>query len=262
MEALNKLFGDNSPKAEDLPPIPAELVVEPQSAPPPPVREEPTLETPSVMGPALTEPAVVVPQPHQVPITALLDEREKRQAAERDQADLKRRIAEFESRKEAPKVPDMFADPEGYAQHTQRQIAETEARVTQRISGVMAVQAYGEEVVKAAEAWANKNPAVLAEAMASSHPYDHAVKAYKQHQDMQSLGGKSLNEYMAAQVAAELAKHGITIAPGAAPVAAPAPSVSNPAPPPRSIANAPTANGPKGGYERPAVLNKLFGAPG
>jgi len=257
MEVKEALFGANQPSiVEDFSPPPAPL---PFSEPAPePVAETvaPPADVPAMFQPGgAGHPDTPAVQPTPVPIGALLDEREKRQAVQAERDALKARVAEYERAKEAPKVPDMFADPDGFAAYNQRQIAETEARVTQRISGVIAVQAYGEETVKAAEAWANQNPAVLAEAMKTAHPYDYAVKAYQKHQDIAALGGKTLAEYVAEQVA----RHGITSAPAAAPVAAPAPFASNPAAPPRSIATAPSAVGPKTGYERSKVVSRLLG---
>jgi hypothetical protein len=177
----------------------SEVFAEPEAIPPE------VVEAPQEQ--VVVEPVVEAPlpekQPGMVPIAALLDERDKRKAAE----------ARIKTQ-EAPQVviPDPYDDPEGYYQHTQSQI--DQSRVTQRFetSELIAKQAHGAEVVDAAATWAQEkakaDPSFAAMYMRESHPIEWIVQQHKRDglysqipQDVTSL-----DEF----IEREIAKRGLT----------------------------------------------------
>jgi hypothetical protein len=162
--------------------------------------------------PAAAPPA----EPAHIPISALLDEREKRQAAERRAAELQARIAppappsaeqrlEFALRQQAFDMSRRFAE----AQHTP-------------------------DVVAQAHAWAERrcdeDPAFNARMHQSRDPYGDAIKAWRQDQLLQTVSPDDLDDYKAWKASRSA---------GGAP-AQPAPA---PPAPPRSLVHAPNAGG-------------------
>jgi hypothetical protein len=100
-------------------------------------------------------PASVEPKDHFAPIAAVLDEREKRQRAEAERDEYKRRHQEIErqiaaSRQQPPQLPDAVEKPEEFAaflmQQQRAQLDNLEAQFSERF----ARREYGTEAVDAA----------------------------------------------------------------------------------------------------------------
>lgn len=171
------------------------------------------------------------PEPGHVPITALLDEREKRK-------ELERRLAALEEAKQDVIAPDPTIDPYGYQQHLMQQVQQQVLDTRLNMSETAARRHYGDEKTEAAKAWALEkfaaNPAFQAEVLNQPDPYGYAVEAYQRDQIASQVSATDFEQFQAWKAAqAQLA---------AAPPAAitPTPAV---APPPKSIASAPSAGG-------------------
>lgn len=217
--------------------FPVEPIVEAEPAPTPepeqvaePIAAEPV--APEVVQP---EPVVVPdePKPGHIPIAALMDERDKRKAAEE-------RLKVLEARQaEQPKTPDPYDDPQGFAAYQESKVQQAVLANKFEMSDVIAKQAHGEEAVNAASEWAMEkakaDPTFAAQYMREAHPIDWIVRQHKRDGIYSQLPTdiSSLDEF----IEREIAKRSQT-APAAvtAPVVAMDTTAKKPAPPPRSIA--------------------------
>lgn len=122
-----------------------------------------------------------------IPIQALLDEREKRQRAERELEEYRRRTAQPPA---PPQRPDVFADPDGAFQHVERQVAEQVTRARLDMS-VMMEQAnkpdYAEKESAFIEA-VKANPALYQQMLADPHPAGFAYRVGSQVLVMREIG--------------------------------------------------------------------------
>lgn len=149
-----------------------------------------------------------------IPISALLDEREKRQKIERELEALKRLPPEPEY------VPTDPSEIIQYALAEQQRIAFNERLNT---SELMARQAHGEDVVTEAQqaflSAVQQNPMLQQQLQVQIHPYDFVVKWHKQHKLMSEIGQdpeawrKAEAEKIRQQVLAELQGQGVQPAP-------------------------------------------------
>jgi hypothetical protein len=202
-----------------------------------------------VTAPAVTPPAPLAPvepakpqgEGGHIPINALLDERDKRQKAER-------RIAELEAQHQPRNIPSVTDDPEAFAQHQQLLIQQTATNTRFETSELVARQQHGDEPVQKAMDWAmqrsQESPAFAAEYLKQKHPIDWAVRQQKRHALLDEIGDDP--EAYRAKLRAELAaSNGATDpTPPTIPVpASPQPAAPKPPPPRPSLASAPTAGG-------------------
>lgn len=162
---------DNEPPVQDVAPEPPA----PEQPAPAPEQAQP------VQAPSVEPPAPKAPEGY-IPINAVLDEREKRQAAQRELDELKRKFAEAQRQPPQP-APDPIADPEGFQRAIDERLAQTQWDATTRISLRFALQQHGEEAVKAAEEWVREqvqtNPAFVNSIRQQMDPYDFVVKQHK-----------------------------------------------------------------------------------
>lgn len=192
---------------------------------PPEVPTEAPAPAPETGEPLAAPPAAESKVEHSAPLTALLDEREKRQKAEREAEDLRRWKAEREAREreaaeKAPK-PDFFEDPEAAVQ---RQV--TAVRLGQ--SRFFAEREFGAETIAQVNAWLDTLPDTGSQFLRHPSPWHAAAEAYRRHKSL-SVIGDDPEKWIAAErerIRAELLKE--------------APS-SAPTPPPASMASAPSA---------------------
>jgi hypothetical protein len=212
-----------------------ELPVDPETVPaidaqvqasPEPIAE-PVIETPSLA--STPEPR---PESGHIPISALLDEREKRKA-------LEARIAQYEQDRAAQPAaaPDPSRDPHGYQQHLMQQVQQTVLDTRLNMSETSSRRHYGDSLTDQAKDWAlakfGTNPAFQNEVLGSPDPYDYAIKAFQRDQ----ISSQVTPDKFAAFQAWESAQAQIASAPASI---APAPSS---APVPRSIASISSAGG-------------------
>lgn len=228
VEADNAIAPAAEPAAEPETPV--------EPTPPPPEPEPSAPAEPAQVPapePAPAAPEVKQPEAGAIPITALLDEREKRRAAEAE-------LAQFRAQQQQPaEVPDRYEDPEGFEAYQQQQTQRALLNTRLDLSEDMARERHGDELVDKARDWAiqrfKENPAYHAEVLSKRNPYAHVVAEFQRHDALNRIGDPSrIDAFLAWEAAqAQLA----ATPPGAAP---PPPS---PAIPPRSLASAPSAGG-------------------
>lgn len=197
---------------------------EPQTEAP---AEQPPAQEPEPQQPESTEER----QSHNVPLTALLDEREKRQKLERELEQMRQQVPQ--QPQQAPQVPDPYEDPAGYQQYIQAQIDDRTFKATAEISGRFAEQKYGKEAVEEAVRWAQeqgaKDPTLGQRVRISNDPVGFIVEQFQREQFWQkyqsdpSILTQATTQTAAPQMAA--------------------PAVTKPIAPPRSLAAAPGAGG-------------------
>lgn len=220
----------------------APVVEEVKAEESPEVAEEPTKEPEK-------EPEAKETAKEHVPLATYLDERSERKA-------LEARISDMEAnmRKEPEaKVPDMFADPEGYNKHLADKMQQVETNTRMDISQAMAEEKHGQEAV--AEAFealkASKDQSAINSILAARLPYQQLMTWNKQRVAMQEIGddpvawkeseSKRLRDEIEKEVTAKLAKE----------------SAGNPAP---SMADTTgTGGGPKGIWDGPTSLERALG---
>lgn len=191
-------------------------------------------DTPAIP-PASAQPEAAQPAPGHVPISALMDERDRRKAAE-DQ------VRQFQQRQAPPPaVPDPVEDPQGWQAHQANLIDAAEWKAVTSISQLMANKEHGAEAVSAAAqafaAEAAQKPWLWRDLRQQPHPYEWTVNWHRRHQAVSN--DADLDAFIAW-------KAGQSGQPPAQPVAAAAPAApARPAPaaPPPSISSAPGAGG-------------------
>ena len=196
---------------------------------------EPVLQAP--------QPAPVVAQPEpkepgHVPISALLDERDKRRKLEEQLAQIQQQQMQH-----APQV-DPYQDPAAYA----NQLA---LNTRLDMSEEMARSKHGEDVVNTARDWALQkfasNPAFQAEVLSQRNPYEYVVQQYGREQVASQVSLSELAQFQAWKAAQ-------------AQVQAQQPTPSTPIPTP-SLASASAAGSDKPGampLHEGAVFDAVF----
>lgn len=218
-----------TPPVVDVAPEPAPVVSEPA---PSEVQAPPVVETPPAA--AAEPPAQAEPQDPMAPVKALLDERDRRQAAERKAQETARELAAIRARdaearrraqEAASQLPHPLDDPEGFAEgvraltnqavrQAQSQTQAQQDRVVETLSRNALQRHIGKEQFSELEKFAQAAPDRAHElAYQSGDPwgwmYEKLQEAKKQRQAqaaLQELGDKSLEERIAEAVAAERAK--------------------------------------------------------
>jgi len=216
-------FLDGSPEPQDVAPV--------QEAQDAPAEVDTAPEQPQEVaeGPVRDEQGRFAPKQTMVPLSALEQERARRQAAED-------RARQYESQRE---IPDVFTDPEAFALHQQQQAQSIALNVKLDLSEDMARGKHGDEAVDAARDWAlarfAQSPAFQQEVLGHRNPYEHVVSLYKREQLLANVTPDDLEQFQAWKAAKANALQ-------------PAQAAPQPVPP-RSIATVPNAGGAKPGAE-------------
>ncbi len=217
-----------APPVVDVAPEPAPVVSEPA---PSEVQAPPVVETPLA---AAAPQAQAEPQDPMAPVKALLDERDRRQAAERRAQETERelqtiRARDAEQRRKAQEaadaIPHPLDDPDGFTTGIRRhtvtavrsavqQVQAQHVRQIETLSRNMLVRHVGAEKVKAVEEFSRTAPKrVIDEAYASGDPYGamydwfEKAEAHKRNAAaLEQLGGKTLEQRIAEAVDAERSK--------------------------------------------------------
>lgn len=105
-------------------------------------------------------PAPAERQPHMVPLTTVLDEREKRQRIEAERDQYRRMLAEMEQRNQPAEIPDPITDAEGYTQHLEQRFRAQLDNREAMLSEHYARDKFGNEAVDAAFQAAQSNGAL------------------------------------------------------------------------------------------------------
>lgn len=179
-------------------------------------------------------PPAAVEEARHIPITALLDEREKRQQATREAEELRRKVAEMEARLNPPKKVDFFEDPESALQTVQQTAQAIALNTKLETSRFLAERDHGADAVKEAYEFFDANPHLSQQLLKSPSPFHEAVKVYQKHKMLQEIG-EDPAAYRA-RIEAEIRER------VAAEMAPPRPATS----PPPSLASATSAGPSKG----------------
>jgi hypothetical protein len=170
------------------------------------------------------EPAEVgrgAAQAGHVPISAMLDERERRQAAERRLAEVEARLAPA-----APLAPEQAQQAQLWA-------------LRMDLSRELVVGKHGEAEADALQQWGvarcDADPAFNAQVYQSRNPYEFIRQARQREQLLAEVSPEDLDDYRAWKAGRTAGASPEPAAPAAAPL--------SPSPPPRSLADAPNAGG-------------------
>lgn len=221
---LDQAFPEN--EAQD-----AEVVETPAPAPEP-VAEAPEPEpvTPEVQ----TERPPEEPKPGYVPLAAMMDERDKRKAAEERAARLEQAQQEASQQRV---IPDPYDDPDGFKKAVLQEAEQR--RIADRFEDDAedCKEKFGEDKLNAATQWATEkaqsDPSFAVSYMNQRKPITWIIK---QHQQSADIADYSTDPVAFAKRILE--QHGQQIAPAAvAPVAATLQPAPKTAMPPRSIAS-------------------------
>lgn len=202
--------------------------------------QEPVSQTAVAAPAAPAAPEQPASQPGYVPLAAVLDERDRRQALEAENAALRAQI-------QPPTIPDPYEDPEGFAHHQAAAMERGAKLQGLQMSRLVATQQHGQELVDQAMAWAaqhaDRDPGFRDRTYNSHHPVDLAVTEFKRHQLLNDVG-----EDPDAYVRRRAAELGFVAPASANPSAAPAGQAASPKPaaPRPSLAAAPSAGAVSG----------------
>lgn len=231
-----EFLDEKEPEAPEQEEAQASEEAEPEKVEAEPAKEPEAKEEPEPTGEETTPP-VEEPKTRDVPITAMLDEREKRQKAERD-AEEARKMAEAanarlqelmrDMRKDEAKAPDFFEDPDQRMQfETKRIYQDTQSRLLQQ-SKFLAEREYGPDVVEKAIAFYDENPQLSHQFLDHPSPFHAAVDFYKKQAFLNEVSDpETWREQERAKIREE--------------VMAEIKTPSKPKAPPASLANAPAA---------------------
>lgn len=221
-----------------------------------PAPETPAVETPVPVeqaapaapnpGPDPASPAAPAVQPGFVPLSAVLDEREKRQG-------LEKQLQELQRKQQPPAaMPDATSDPKGWQAAQDARYQKYEMDTKMQMSGRFAAQHYGQDKVQAAMQWGQSQNAedqyFGSKFTAQSDPYGWLVEQHRQAQALGLLAGKSPEDWALAYAQSQgfVKPEGAAATPqqpATAPAVAQPVAPQRPAAPPRSIANETPAGG-------------------
>jgi len=141
---------------------------------------------------ATTAPEVAEPETKSVPIQALMAEREKRQALERQMAD-------FEAQKAKEPAPDIFEDQTAYTEHFQKQIDNDRFNDRANQSEFYAKREFGDsELALKVEAFKElkaSNPALETQVLNAVSPYHEIVDIVNKQEKMDKM--QNIDEFEA-----------------------------------------------------------------
>jgi hypothetical protein len=217
----------NEPVTDEPAPEP---VVETPPAPAEPAQPAPAAEPANPLTPPVVD---VKPDPGFVPITAMLDERDKRKGLEAEIA----RLREQQPQPQAQPIPDPLDDPEGFANYQTSAAHSAALNVKLDMSEEFVRQQKGDELVDKARDWAleqfQNRPGFQQQVFGQRNPYGYIVQQYEREQIASTVTADDFAQFQAwKQAQAQLTTQ------TAAPAASPSPAI-----PPRSLASAASAGG-------------------
>lgn len=148
-----------------------------------PVEAEPeTVEQPQEVAEPVTP--VEEAEARQVPLNVVLDERDKRKAAEADRDRYKQQWEASQQQRQQPQnVPDPYDNPNEFAAYQQQMVHQAVTAQKFQMSELMAKQTHGEETVTKASTWAleraQTDPTFAAAYHQQAHPIDWIVQQHK-----------------------------------------------------------------------------------
>lgn len=189
------IFADEPAAPEQAP----EASQETQEAPPevqePEQAQEPVAEPEqSETGEPEAAPPVaeMKEEPHSVPITAMLDEREKRQDMQRELEQTRREMqqlqAQMRQKQEQQPAPDWFEDPAAAATYQAQQMQQQMQSQALRTSQFFAEREFGKELVDEAMSFFDQNPQLSQQFLGEPSPFHAAVEFFKGHKAKEEIG--------------------------------------------------------------------------
>jgi hypothetical protein len=164
-----------------------------------------------------------------IPITALLDEREKRQQFAREAEEARREVERLRQQLTASqpqqKAPDWFEKPDEAIRHHIAPIAQQVLSVKLEQSRFLAERDFGAETVAEAFEFFNQNPQLSHQLLNNPSPFHAAVDFYKRQKVMSQIEGDP-EAWINAQVEARLQERLANVQPSPAKTAAPPPSLA------------------------------------
>jgi hypothetical protein len=153
-------------------------------------------------GPGEAPPQEQPPPPpqHQVPLSELLNTRERAQAAERERDEFRRALEQIQRQQQAQQqrpqqVPDMFADPDAYTRHIQETVQRTTTEMRLEFDMQMAEVRHPDVFPKAYDAFINAvgnprqpNPQLYHEIMGARSPGQAIVDWFKRDAVLREVG--------------------------------------------------------------------------
>ncbi len=221
-----------------------EPAIPPEATPaeaPPPAAAEAKAEVVAAPEPPPEPPARHTDTERTAPLAALLDERDKRKAAEQ-------RLAELEAAQRAAQqpqhIPDPYDDPQGYAAFEASQREQLAISLRFEVSETMARDKHGDDAVTAAMEWgaqrAQSDEAFRIDFLKQRNPIDWVVRQQKRDGLLSAIGDDP-DDYVRRR-AAEMGLIAFDAGAGTTPVPGQQ-QAPRPAAPPRSIASAASAGG-------------------
>lgn len=188
-------FEDLSNLSDPVEPAPQEPQ-EPQDAP------EPQEAAPN---PA-PEQAAEEAQPHSVPVSAVMAERERRKAAEMQLEMLRQQMAQQPAPQGKQAVPDPIENPEAYNAYVRDMVQNSALNTRLDISEEMARQAHGDEMVDAALEAMRAAGLSADQFLKTRHPWGELVKWHQAQAALQEIGDPvKYREKLRAEIMAEMA---------------------------------------------------------
>lgn len=191
----------NEPIAEVATPEPAAEVVQQETAAEARARDEQGRFAAKIEASATAQPPATptTPEPS-IPPGRLREETEARRAAEREAADLRAQLAQFNRQQQpqhqpqVPAAPDMFSDPEGYRQYMENLVLNntnsTATNIMQKMSERFALKEHGKDKIQQVREWAKglfHDPAANA-AASSEDPWGALVQLYDERRTLSEIG--------------------------------------------------------------------------
>lgn len=200
MSDLDDMLSGQSPEAEET--------VQPEQA-------QPEQEQADTTGqPEAEEPKAEQPEPEETgkePTVPLAVFKSMRDDLKHQLDSIRNQMDRREQPREAPKVPDMFEDPQGYQQYMQQQVQGATTQMKLEFSRFHAEREFGKEAIDEVMEYFNQHPQLSHQFMTEASPF-HAAKAYVDAQKTaQEIGSDpaayraKLEKDIRAQIEAEMA---------------------------------------------------------
>jgi hypothetical protein len=139
---------------------------------------------------------------HDVPITALLDEREKRQRAEQRAAFLE---AQMRQQQPKPELPDPAVDAEGYTRFLAQSFEQRMQSMVLNQSRFMAEREFGKELIEEAMSFFDNQPyEASARFLREPSPFHAAVEWFKGEKERAERSAPDFETKLRAKIEAEL----------------------------------------------------------
>lgn len=147
-------------------------------------------------------PAAVEKETHSIPLSAVLDERERRQKAEARLALLERQLA---AQQQQPQLPDPIEDVQGYTQHVTSVFQQSLLANKLQQSEFLAREKFGDELIDEAMAFIDNDPEENGSRFLNSpSPYHAMVAWYQAEKVKRERAAPDFEEKLRAKIRAEL----------------------------------------------------------